>query len=49
MAAAHFGALDSLIPETTESVEEDNSDENQMPHPISTTVNYWSELPGGGD
>jgi hypothetical protein len=49
MAAAHFGALDSLIPETTESVEEDNSDENQMPHPISTTVDDWSELPGGGD
>jgi N-acetylneuraminic acid mutarotase len=49
IAAAHFGALDSLIPETTEGVEEDNSSENQMPHPISTTVNDWSELPGGGD
>ena len=48
-AAAHFGALDSLIPETAESTEEVDIDENQISNPISTTVNDWSELPGGGD
>lgn len=48
-AAAHFGALDSLIPQIAESSEESDDDENQIQHPISTTVDDWSELPGGGD
>ncbi len=45
-AAAHFGALDSLITENTESPEEATQ---TTLNPISTTVADWSELPGGGE
>jgi len=45
-AAAHFGALDSLIPQTTET---DEIISDQIAHPISTVVVDWKELPGGGD
>ena len=45
-AAAHFGALDSLIPQTTET-SETSSDE--IVQPISTVVIDWNGLPGGGD
>ena len=45
-AAAHFGALDSLIPQTTETAEVSL---DQIVQPISTVVVDWNELPGGGD
>ncbi|MEZ8139744.1 MAG: kelch repeat-containing protein [Candidatus Poseidoniaceae archaeon] len=45
-AAAHFGALDSLIPPTTETTEVSL---DQIVQPISTVVVDWNELPGGGD
>lgn len=45
-AAAHFGALDSLIPQTTETNEVIL---DQIVQPISTIVVDWNELPGGGD
>jgi len=45
-AAAHFGALDSLVAENTQSPDEEVQ---TLLHPISTTVADWSGLPGGGD
>jgi hypothetical protein len=44
-AAAHFGALDSLIPQTTETAEVSSD----LEQPVSTVVVDWNELPGGGD
>jgi len=45
-AAAHFGALDSLIPQITETAE---TISDEILQPISTVVVDWNELPGGGD
>jgi hypothetical protein len=45
-AAAHFGALDSLIPQITETAE---TISEEILQPISTVVVDWNELPGGGD
>ena len=45
-AAAHFGALDSLIPQPAETSEISSEEITQ---PISTIVVDWNGLPGGGD
>jgi hypothetical protein len=45
-AAAHFDALDSLIPQTTETSE---TSSEEIVQPISTVVVDWNGLPGGGD
>ena len=45
-AAAHFGALDSPIPQTAETSE---TSSEEILQPISTVVVDWNELPGGGD